>query len=128
QAVKDGHAEERDEAPRGDAEGHAAQEQREDAAHHSEGDTGEHQQCLPDRIEGSKKQREDEKERKWNNDEEPRAGALQVLELPTELWPVSRRKRDYPIIEDPSQIFDEAADVATAHVPLDDDEARAVLV
>ncbi len=69
---------------------------------------------------GEVQQREDERERERHHDHEAALGALEVLELPAEPDEVARRQLDVP--RDPlPHLGHEAAEVAPAHVRLDDE-------
>ena len=84
--VEHGHAGQGDEADRRrDRERHVAQPQGEDAADPAERHAGEHAQGVDDVVVGQVQQREDQHRGQRHDDQQPRPGPLQVLELAAEL-------------------------------------------
>ena len=79
------------------------------------------------RAEGQEEQQEDDRERGRDHDHEPPRGPLLVLELPAPLDEVAGgqlHRGGHPLL----RLGHEAADVAAAHVRLDDEPALAALV
>ena len=127
QAVEHGHARERDEADtRANAEGHAPEPQREDAAGDGERNARRDEQHLPQTAKGHEDEQEDDDERHRHDDAQPRPGLLQVLELSAEFDAVARR--ELHLLGDLSLGFeDEAFHVASAEVYHDGGTALAHL-
>src|SRR5581483_1465443 len=68
------------------------------------------------------------KQGKGDNYDKPIACARQIFKLPPELWPISRRQNNLPIIKEFPCICNETTDITTANIAFDDNQTRPVQV
>ena len=123
----DGGAEQRDESdPDGDREVVAKGIEQIDAAGQAEGHGEEHLGGVEQRSIGQVEQHEDHDEHQWDDDLQALASPALVLVLAAPLDVRALGQRD-SLGDNPARLFDEAADVAPAHVEQHGHDEQAVL-